>query len=399
VLLNVLDYGCLLENALSAARAGDKIYLPARQPYVAPAGGWMIDKSLEIYGDGPGTRTVAGTVLVAAPGADPPTDVLTLAPPESAGYRLYNCYLHDLRIVGSATAETVGGRYGITFNPDYQDDRIMTHVRLERIAIERLGAHGINLRGKVPAPPAKPSSVDGLWIRDCHVERCGDHGIKLENAYVVGLIGVRCVGNAKEGLEATLGGGIALYGCVFDGNQQASGSADLVIGPVARAPRIDACVFRNFYRGNVANVACLLNGTEGGCVSGSSFEMPSTHAGGVGLRITDADSSTGAITILPNRFVNVQTAIEVIEKPTPDGAAPGCFIAAQACDPSSIALPHKPNDAPVAILGGGLLMPSYTADPPWLPHDGMLSHLSTADPLNQQLRAYVAGQWQRVDLL
>jgi hypothetical protein len=76
MLLNVADFpdqspdGGLdpLQAALNESRDGDRIYLPGSLRYRAPAGGWEVRKSVEIFGDGPGSADIApetnsGTIL------------------------------------------------------------------------------------------------------------------------------------------------------------------------------------------------------------------------------------------------------------------------------------------------------------------------------------------------
>ena len=67
-----------LDHLFEIVHDGDRIYFPyiaelgAGTPYTAPVGGWVITKSLEIYGDGPGNpANNLGTLL--RPSSDTPS--------------------------------------------------------------------------------------------------------------------------------------------------------------------------------------------------------------------------------------------------------------------------------------------------------------------------------------
>ena len=54
MLLNVLDFPTP-EDAINAARDGDRVYFPAAYgPYTAPASGYRIRRNIEIFGDDAG---------------------------------------------------------------------------------------------------------------------------------------------------------------------------------------------------------------------------------------------------------------------------------------------------------------------------------------------------------
>jgi hypothetical protein len=65
VILNVLDFADPAE-ALAAAMDGDVVYFPGQRDYVAPSGAWVVQRSIEIRGDGPfGLRPHEETIISA----------------------------------------------------------------------------------------------------------------------------------------------------------------------------------------------------------------------------------------------------------------------------------------------------------------------------------------------
>lgn len=125
MLPNVLDFPSV-EAALAAAQDGDRVYFPGTgSPYLVPLGtdssGWVVNRSLELFGDGRGTpSSTRATILVAQSGSD--NHVLALdatgAQPDAGGLRsLANVYIHDLRILGTLTSGARDGGSAICFNP------------------------------------------------------------------------------------------------------------------------------------------------------------------------------------------------------------------------------------------------------------------------------------------
>src|SRR5580765_4428011 len=150
MLLNVLDFQSVQE-ALDVASVGDRVYFPGGRPYVAPPEGWVIRKSIEVYGDGPGNpSSYHGTVLTpSAPVTGYPRHVFVLeagmsgAPPQQF---VAPVHIHDLQITRRMGQTGADGGDGIHFVPG-QDYRLLAECSIERVAISFMGGAGIRLEG------------------------------------------------------------------------------------------------------------------------------------------------------------------------------------------------------------------------------------------------------------
>lgn len=95
MLLNVMDFPTP-QAALDAARDGDRVYFPSTRPWKAPAGGFVVRRNIEVFGDGAGAAgTTEGTTFL--PQSNLITDhVLALQP--ASGVELENVFMHDIKI-------------------------------------------------------------------------------------------------------------------------------------------------------------------------------------------------------------------------------------------------------------------------------------------------------------
>ncbi len=390
MLLNVLDFPSVAA-ALAAAQDGDRVYFPGTgSPYPVPPGtpasGWIVNRSLELFGDGPGSSSsTLGTILVAQPGSG--NHVLTLdasaAQPDAGGLRsLANVYIHDLRILGSTTPTAKDGGSAIRFNS--AEANKLDQFRLERVAISQMAGIGIDLEGA--ASPLYDSAINHVAISNVEVVDCGLAGCKLGSVYLVEVASTSFVRNGKQGVFATApsGGSISFRGCRFEANRQLTNasdplSADLTISKYGGL-HIDACSFLNFLTtagpgmSGTIGVACMLDGIVGGAiVSGCRFEQRIT-TGGVGVQLQDASGPIGGVQILPNRFLGVGKAIDAQGDPLVPIGANGVVVFPQFCDPAStpIALPTGTSrgtfggasiNGPTSHPLGGLLIPAYDDDP------------------------------------
>ena len=151
-----------LTAAIAAASDGDRIYLPGVKRWRAPAGGWQITKSLQIFGDGPGDPgTRIGTVLEpAALGSD----AFVLTPPAGAN-ALGPVYLHDL-MIANREAVTPDGKNAI--NIPLAPSQTLHSLRLERVAVINMSLEGLYL-----------SSVARLTMKKVTVGACHSCGLQL----------------------------------------------------------------------------------------------------------------------------------------------------------------------------------------------------------------------------
>src|SRR5947207_797085 len=113
MLLNVLDFPDP-GTALLCAQHGDRMYLPGGFTFEAPPDGWTLNKSLELFGDGPGDiyptdnniTKYNGTIMTPTSAIAGPQDAFArdvislLSPPLPGGvsFELPHVVIRDLRI-------------------------------------------------------------------------------------------------------------------------------------------------------------------------------------------------------------------------------------------------------------------------------------------------------------
>ena len=415
MLLNALDFADLTA-AIAAASDGDRIYLPGVKRWRAPAGGWQITKSLQIFGDGPGDPgTRIGTVLEpAALGSD----VFVLTPPAGAN-ALGPVYLHDL-MIANREAVTPDGKNAI--NIPLAPSQTLHSLRLERVAVINMSLEGLYL-----------SSVARLTMKKVTVGACHSCGLQLDSVGLAHLTSCSVGNNIDRGLECYYSAsaivttnvennpqsGMAFYGCPI---------------AVANACRFeDAAPPQQF-------VKCDLIDCQGSAsVVGSYFttgiaQAPNPPFTTIGIR---TDSHCDAITIFPN----------LMTRPNPTMIAfaeinRGCTVWPQRQDSgginqnAKILLPIQPQDPTnpfqpvdqrpngwlladptiglasndVADTVAGIVVPSLIALPPKNdipvgvvlyrpPHAPLLPGLPIETDPQWGLRLVINNQWRRIEYM
>ena len=144
LLLNILDYPDP-QAAIDAAMDGDRVYFPGTRVYEAPSGGWIISKSLELFGDGPGAPdAISGSVLrpFSGPSEDVDNHIFRLSPVNGTDGTT-QLYIHDLRLTGSLGTSSPGD--GLRF---YADGLIqLSELILRRLWIDSLNGAGVRFIG------------------------------------------------------------------------------------------------------------------------------------------------------------------------------------------------------------------------------------------------------------
>lgn len=134
-----------------------------------------------------------------------------------------NIYIHDMRIVGTLTADASGGRSAIRFNT--QQYHKLGAFRLERVFISQMSDVGLDLEGyNGPGDNA----IVTVALSDVEISNCGGAGCVLQDAYVVTVRTSRFASNAYEGLRisgAVLGGVAHFISCRFESNRAISPSS------------------------------------------------------------------------------------------------------------------------------------------------------------------------------
>ena len=362
MLVNVLDYPDAA-TAIEAATEGDRVYFPGVRNYDAPAAGWQITKSLELFGDGCGSGNGNdGTVLRSDPN---PTNAVFVLNAAASG-DLSQVYVHDLCITPPGPARSSKEGIRLVSGPVAK----LSELRLERVVIRKMDV-GLSLQGA----NATAGAVVGVAIYDSTFADCAKQGVLLQTAYAVECVRSSFVGNQLHGLKI-LSEEISLLGCVFEDNCGAGGDAQLSaydddnIPPIEEVTifRADACVFRRRNANHLLTGIRLRRVKGGTCIGGCTFEQLVGTPVDVGIEFAAAPlgDSRGAVVVLPNRFAGVASAVVC------SGASdfPGLTILPQfVASPSiGIQLPTGLNDAPVGVPSlatsySALLIPAYAGDP------------------------------------
>lgn len=300
--LSVLDFlyaSDPVQAALNAASPGWCVYFPADLPYQAPAAGWKITKSLELYGDGPGDpETSTGSVIVAGGDASPVFDVV---PPVQA------VYLHDLQIRrnGAGTGSGSAIRCRST-----QANKLARDVRMRRIHVQGFAGHGIHLEGF----NTTNSRIEGVSLMEVTVKGCKGAGLYMTNVFDAFLMADAFHANQMNGVTAT-GGAVALYGCDFEGNcllSSWSAQANPYEGNVKLngcvIAVVDSCRIADFHLGNVKK-GCVLIGIGGATLRLGNYSAGGAGSGATGITVTG--SGSGPVAVIGNRFKGVPILVDI----------------------------------------------------------------------------------------
>lgn len=436
MILNVLDFPDLpspgldrVSAALAAANGGDRIYLPALVPYQAPPGGWIINKGVEIFGDGPGpcdetAQYRAGTIVV--PHSDGLADhVFVLVAPEpppaiqdNNRARLEGVHIHDLAIMSRTPAR--GGGDGIRFvsvdtlpSPSYPSGvkHKLTLFSVHRVSISNLGGNGVQLIGS----DGGPGAVNNVVIENCSVTNCGDAGISLQLAFSVAIASSRFASNLTAAALSVIGE-LAMTGCSFEGPAAHFTNACVWLSALSQAS-IDGCRFTAFGKPATsipaAGRALFLNNIKGSAtVVGCAFEVATPNRFATGIAVDNSVADAGPILIMPNRFVNVGQALLETGPSHGNWTMPqfGSPLTIAGSDAAVVSLPPA-TDSDNAAFGvpnvndatanrmGALAVPILSANPTAHLTAGHLAYLLSPGSTGiDSLRLCIGGVWHDVVL-
>jgi hypothetical protein len=307
--LNVRDFKSPAA-AFAAAHDGDRIYFPSPGPYAAPAGGFVISKSLEIFGDGPGRGVDGASSIV--PDRDGNAFVLdsTVSVP--------NVHLHDLLVI--RTGNAAGTRAALrTTRPDDGSSKVVG-LRLERVSFVNVGGDAIRLDG------GAQSAVLLVTISDCEINSAGGSGIVLVHTTTTSIMNGYVHGCRDFGLYAEAAG-VHLFGVAFEANQLGGTSNDhqpQVRLKLCHGFAAIGCHFEAFADdARAARTALSIENCWGGEVTSCVFVK---NGGGVpGSRGVLILGGSRDIDVGANSWTYVDTLVAV------RGAAsnPGCTVRAQ----------------------------------------------------------------------
>ena len=333
-LLNVHDYATP-QAALDAAHDGDRVYFPSGI-YLVPDSGLVVEKHLEIFGDGIG-RGDSGTILKpSSKTGDGNVIVLRSRGAEPISY----VTIRDLRISNNGPPGTPGeGRgYGILLRQGANSRGVVDRVIVERVVIPEMAADGICIEG------GGGDAVILSSLTDVEVIGCRGNGLVLANGSVISVVRGYFIGNRLAGILATAVASLRLDQVSLERNQNR---------PKVEDPKYDTqlriklchgfnalgCYFQNFAVGAPGGrtTAVVLETCRGGVLQGCYFTQAEYLPASRGVLATEGASS---ITFGVNSYDRVGTTIQIDDSPEAqsDVVFPQSAIRAVAADTSAYAI-------------------------------------------------------------
>lgn len=396
MLINAMDYPDLNE-AIVAAEPGDRIYVPGVRRWVAPGpSGFVITKSLEIFGDGPGTPGQEdGTTFVPST-----SDVFTIT---SEIGDIGSVHLHDFKIKNTGANDGANGIRCVT--PEFSIDSL----RLERVTVLSLKNNGFLI------------DVTDLRLRSFEMTSClaidnDGLGLFLKNVKHARLVNSFFSSNKLGGVYSE-GNCVAIYAAGMEQNASdlaaIQGQLEIRSCPIAR---LDACHFELFAQGpdggSARSVACdIVDGGGAIVIGGCYFTLGNASTFGASVRMQAGVE--GPVTLLPNRHTRVKTLSKVVSSSTTGVLLPQFDDGANGTSMGNVG----DIEVPASPLGGmigcpslrrvgvepvsirelrGLLVPSGAGPPTTNVQDGMLFYDTTTPP---GLLVRVGGAWKRINTI
>lgn len=386
MILNASDYNSLT-SALADALDGDVVYCPAiASAYVAPTGGFLISKSIELRGDGPGSSARGGGTVLTPPGANGPVI--------SIGSGVRGASIRDLRIQGSGGSGTSPAISCI----QAPNAAAIEDLSLRRVHIIGMPGDGISLSANGEAQ----GRIARTRIRDCVITNVGGAGIRITNALGSTIEGVYFSGCVENAI-AVSGGSVGIYQCYCrssatkSGWTRATNPNDGTIKCVdCRCSRIDGCVLENIDAGGVKRGIVIVGvrgpSQIGACsISGGGAYNPQ------GIVVIGA--GTGPVSVLPNRFDFTGTLAELVV--VDENTQGGVVFAQHSEHDGSISLGSL--DARFIVLGtsqvrggapkpSGAIVPSSPSGATHGAQPGMIAYNTSLD----MLQYYTGSAWKNV---
>ena len=212
MLINALDYATL-QFALDDASDGDRVYIPGGVPWVAPISGFYIRKSLEIFGDGPGSAAGEhGTTIIN--GSGDVNDAVFVIQPQVEG--IDSVYIHGIKIQQPANQEHGGGlRVHFPYSLATSPGSTLRRLRLERMVVNstKLSSYAIECD--------ESDRILSVALLGCFGTKSLQRAITLKSVRLGRLRGCYVGANAGGGMRF-VASAVAAYGCQCenDGDDQ-----------------------------------------------------------------------------------------------------------------------------------------------------------------------------------
>ena len=353
----VPDQYSTVEAAISAASAGDRIYIK-KGTYTAPSGGYVISKPLEIFGDGPGGAVFAGTpgtLLRGALGSHDP--VIKIDVDGNPDVTLRNIYIHDLQIT-----QVINGGIPAPFDTlnsgvyckITSSSKNLGYFHLARLFIYGMGGDGIHLEG-----------LDGdhnpqvVTIEDCTADFNSNNGLYLLYSNGTAIRGGDFGGNYHKGIHASQCPYITIVEAVAESNEHTGTgvSTDNFVPSqvfLEGCPGflMSGCDIEGFTNGGTGSLVGVAVNSLGGYIGSNAFFDNSALTGSTGIYI---GYTSQGMTVGPNQFTHVDKMIEVANNTD----VKSCFIYPQVV-PSYSTNGNK-IIIPEAADRGHVVMPSTTS--------------------------------------
>ena len=334
-MLSVRDYATP-QAAIAAAHDGDRIYFPAGV-YVIPDSGLVVDKQLELFGDGIG-RGDYGTrlrprsehgdgnvIVIGAPGAQPP------------GY----VTIRDLRIECPAPGTASAGQgCGIQLVLSPAARAAVERLLIERVVVSGMAGDGIEIVGGTQGAGAVILSS----LTDVQVVGCHGNGLVLKGGSVINVERGYFNGNRLAGIFATAVASLRLDQVALENNQNRPAVDDPSYDPQLRLKlchgfNVLGCYFENFAGAapHARTTAAVLEGCRGGVFQGCYFTQPSYVAASRGVLATGGSST---IMFGASSYDQVGTTIQLEDSPQAQShiVFPQCAVRAVPGDTTAYAL-------------------------------------------------------------
>jgi hypothetical protein len=356
--INAAEYSSL-EFAIDAVPAGGTLFIP-RGDYNVPTGGLAIDRSMIVQGE-TGTRLFPFAGIAAA--AQPIVDI------RANGALLNGVVLRDLVLQNHSQPDgPVVGNYGIKCYVPADGSKV-SGLSLERVSVINMGDDGIHLE-------ALGGETDSYFVfvslREVNSVLCRGRGMFTSFANLVNFNGCYFNHNDLDGVRADLSE-VTFYASAFEGNCRTNNNtpddpfalSSIVNGQVylrtCLVSRFDGCHFENFSgsehpvnkRGLVIenSQSCIVSG----CLFYNAAEDSDPNERGIYCTFGGGETPVPGVmacAILPNRFENVHTPIEV---DAGGRAAQDCIVFPQAIATTgsggTLMLPTALSDSGVVVLG------------------------------------------------
>lgn len=363
MLINVLDdYAGDLQSAIDAAVDGDRLYLPSQldTPYLAPAGGFQINKRLEIFGDGIGkhdesaysaTDSTGTTIKAYAFSGTVDDFVFVIA--DSLSF----VHIHDLKIIGRGLHDAPGSKAAILCDAS---GGICDALRFERVMVFNHTGDGFHLSGG-------STSINGITLTDCSAVFCDGSGFLVEIATDVNVFGCTALGNGLKGMWFNAVECPRIIGAWVEGNEQyatapyndANNDSQLRIEN-STGVLVQGCHFENFYgirrahtpplAHSALRTAVSISTTSGGLIGGNEFvnTVEETDTRGIFLY-----GGSQAIEVSSNDFYSVVTMVALT--PITGDPAKRCTVMPQypRSGSGAILLPDVDGNQNFALLPDG----------------------------------------------